>query len=203
MLDGLLADLRDTWVAGGFVMPPLALAAFLLWWTLGERWVTLRRGSALSVRELVHAAERGQLKPQGLVVTAAVDGVALRRALLGRDLRGPLELLLDHLRAEARKGKVLVRTMVALAPLAGLLGTVTGMIETFDSLASMQLFSRSGGIAGGVAQALVSTQMGLAVAIPGVIAGKLLEMRQHRVEVELDELVERLCAEALGAKEVA
>ncbi|MCB9741421.1 MAG: MotA/TolQ/ExbB proton channel family protein [Alphaproteobacteria bacterium] len=194
MLDGLLADLRDTWVAGGFVMPPLALAAFLLWWTLGERWVTLRRGSNLALSAMIEAAERGQLKPHGLIATAVVDGVALRGALLGRDVRGPIELLFDHLRAETRKGRTLVRTMVALAPLAGLLGTVTGMIETFDSLATMQLFSRSGGIAGGVAQALVSTQMGLAVAIPGVIAGKLMEMRQHRVELELSELTERLCA---------
>ena len=61
-----------------------------------------------------------------------------------------------------------------VAPLAGLLGTVAGMIETFDSLGSMSLFSQSGGVAGGISQALISTQMGLAVAIPGLLAGRIL-----------------------------
>ena len=89
---------------------------------------------------------------------------------------------------------MLVRTLVAIAPLAGLLGTVTGMIETFDSLASMQLFSRSGGIAGGVAQALVSTQMGLAVSIPGLIVNGILNRKQKDIEMELAQIKDILCA---------
>ena len=97
-----------------------------------------------------------------------------------------------------QRGLPLIAIASASAPLLGLLGTVTGMIETFDSLATMQLFSRSGGIAGGVAQALVSTQMGLAVAIPGVLAGKMLDDRQHQLEGELDELLEVLCSPTRG-----
>ncbi|MCB9765531.1 MAG: MotA/TolQ/ExbB proton channel family protein [Alphaproteobacteria bacterium] len=191
----MVENLRETWVAGGFVMPPLALCAFLLWWTLGSRWFTLRRGSRRTLAQLIADARAGTLKPRGLVDAAVFDGVRLQGALVGHPLRGPLDLLVDHLRAECRSGRILVRTLVAVAPLAGLLGTVTGMIETFDSLATMALFSRSGGIAGGVAQALVSTQMGLAVAIPGVIAGKTLESRQAAIINELDELVEALCAD--------
>ncbi|MDZ7829411.1 MAG: MotA/TolQ/ExbB proton channel family protein [Halofilum sp. (in: g-proteobacteria)] len=42
------------------------------------------------------------------------------------------------------------------------------MIETFESLGDMSLFSQSGGIAGGISQALFTTQLGLAVAIPGM-----------------------------------
>ena len=62
------------------------------------------------------------------------------------------------------------------------------MIETFDSLGDMTLFSQSGGIAGGISQALFSTQMGLCVAIPGVVVGRLLDRRQHRFEEELDQI---------------
>jgi biopolymer transport protein ExbB len=73
-----------------------------------------------------------------------------------------------------------------------LLGTVSGMIETFDSLGDMSLYSQSGGIAGGISQALFSTQMGLCVAVPGVIVGRLLDRRQHQFEDELDRLKAQL-----------
>ena len=88
--------------------------------------------------------------------------------------------------------KVLVRTIVVLAPLAGLLGTVAGMIETFDSLGDRALFASSGGVAGGIAQALLTTQMGLIVAVPGLIAGRLLDRRQVRIEDDLEQLRELL-----------
>ena len=91
---------------------------------------------------------------------------ALSRRLSERDVH--------RLHGELAVGATLIRGVVLTAPLLGLLGTVTGMIETFDSLATQELFSRSGGIAGGVAEALLSTQVGLVVAIPGAIVGRLL-----------------------------
>ncbi|MCZ7581975.1 MAG: MotA/TolQ/ExbB proton channel family protein [Deltaproteobacteria bacterium] len=87
-----------------------------------------------------------------------------------------------------------MRSIVAAAPLAGLLGTVSGMIETFQSLGDMSLFSQSGGIAGGISQALITTQMGLAVAVPGMIAGRLLDRRQRFMEFELAQVKDLLCA---------
>jgi len=85
------------------------------------------------------------------------------------------------IQTECRRFSVLVKTIVMVAPLTGLLGTVAGMIETFDALAEMALFTQSGGIAGGISQALISTQMGLAVAIPGLVVGRLLDRRAQRV----------------------
>ena len=75
--------------------------------------------------------------------------------------------------------RLVIRSIVLVAPLAGLLGTVTGMIETFDALAEMAMFTQSGGIAGGISEALITTQMGLAVAIPGLVAGRLLDRRER------------------------
>jgi biopolymer transport protein ExbB len=86
-------------------------------------------------------------------------------------------------------------TIVSAAPLLGLLGTVIGMIETFDSLGDMSLFSQSGGIAGGISQALITTQMGLAVAIPGLVVNGALKRRQKNIELELAQLKDILCAE--------
>jgi biopolymer transport protein ExbB len=81
-----------------------------------------------------------------------------------------------------------MRAVVTVAPLLGLLGTVSGMIETFASLGDMSLFSSSGGIAGGISQALLTTQFGLAIAIPGLLAMSILDRRQAAIESRIDEV---------------
>ena len=75
-----------------------------------------------------------------------------------------------------------IQSIVIVAPLLGLLGTVIGMIETFDSLQDSSMYSQSGGIAGGISQALVTTQMGLLVAIPGLLIGRQLDKKQKSIE---------------------
>ena len=82
----------------------------------------------------------------------------------------------------------LVRSIVILAPLLGLLGTVSGMIEMFDALPESAFYAQSGGIAGGISKALFTTQMGLAVAVPGMVVGRILEKRQSMIARELDQV---------------
>jgi biopolymer transport protein ExbB len=96
-----------------------------------------------------------------------------------------------------------VQTVVAVAPLAGLLGTVTGMIETFNSLADAALFTQSGGIAGGISQALLTTQMGLSVAVPGLIVGRILDKRQNHLRRELEQLKDLLCEQLWNHQEAS
>jgi len=76
----------------------------------------------------------------------------------------------------------MINTLVASAPLLGLLGTVSGMIVTFDGIREMALFTQTGGIAGGIAEALSTTQMGLAIALPGLLVEQLLDRRQRRLD---------------------
>jgi biopolymer transport protein ExbB len=82
------------------------------------------------------------------------------------------------------RGLATVAVLAAVSPLLGLLGTVTGMIETFQSIT---LFGTGDPklMSGGISQALVTTQQGLAVAIPLVLFHSLLTGRVNR-------LVERL-----------
>lgn len=164
-------QIAELYEAGGFVMPGLVLAALLLWYALGWRYLTLRAGIPDAVRAL--------------------------------PLRDPDWLLeaLELQRAELGRGRTLVRSVVAVAPLAGLLGTVTGMIETFRSLGEMELFTQGGGIAGGIGEALLTTQMGLAVAVPGIVLGRLLDRRQATLEDQLDRMVDQ--ARIAAAKEAA
>ena len=165
----LFTSAQQLWQQGGFVMPWLVGSTIVLWWAIGERAWGLRRGTTRPLRHVIDAHRDGRGATHGVVNVAVAD-------------------LYDSLGRHA----VLVSSLAAMAPLVGLLGTVSGMIETFDSLTTMSLHRSSGGVAGGISEALVSTQMGLAVAIPALLAGRTLERTQLSLEEELDALPELL-----------
>lgn len=174
--------------AGGFVMLPLVVGALALWYAIGYRFMVLQRGSRHHVRTLVRNYKNGLSDiPRGVIVQAARLGVQASEAYPNHTTEVLNSAFFPYYQ-DLKKGRTVIIGIVMVAPLIGLLGTVAGMIETFDSLGDMTLFSQSGGIAGGISQALFSTQMGLCVAIPGVVVGRLLDRRQHRFEEELDQI---------------
>ena len=95
-----------------------------------------------------------------------------------------VSLRLDEQLAEEssllKRGLATVAVLAAVSPLLGLLGTVTGMIETFQSIT---LFGTGDPklMSGGISQALVTTQVGLAVAIPLVLLHSLLTGKADRM----------------------
>ncbi|MCB1601785.1 MAG: MotA/TolQ/ExbB proton channel family protein [Lysobacterales bacterium] len=179
---------------GGLVMPPLVLCVVVLWFAIGWRWVTLNRGGAKSVRVLINNRLRDKPRVlKGIVDTAVNQGVALW-AEHKPYLRERLDEAFGHYQSEIKRYSLVVSTIVAIAPLLGLLGTVIGMIETFNSLGDMTLFSQTGGIAGGIATALFTTQMGLVVAVPGYIVKSVLDRRQRQIEHDLAQIKDILCS---------
>jgi len=203
MLSSVAQQLVSYFQVGGFVMPPLFLATFVMWYAIGVRWAELRRGSKHSVRELVRRYKRpqGRHAPQGLIDQAVFEGLAVAHRQ-PPDLRLWLDDRLAHFERQTKKHRALITSIVATAPVLGLLGTVTGMIETFDALGDMTLFSQSGGIAGGISQALFTTQMGLGVAIPGLVVSRLLDKKAMRLRGELAQVKDILCAEQAGAEDL-
>jgi biopolymer transport protein ExbB len=181
---------------GGWVMPVLAVSCLVIWFCIGYRASVLRRPDRRSVRRLIEKHREGSARePDGLVERAVARAVSIR------DRRPPhLRRRLDDALAEDEQALTrysrTVKSFVAVAPILGLLGTVIGMIETFESLGDMSLFSQSGGIAGGISQALFTTQLGLAVAIPGLLVNGLLERRAREQAMELAQIKDILCAEA-------
>ncbi len=196
MLQSVTREFLDFISAGGWVMPPLVFLMLLLWFAIGYRISVLQRGSKRGARNLIRLTEKKPHKyadTDGVLIRAVTRGLDLRKRRLG-DLRRFLDDAFAEEEHELHKFHVLITTIVMVAPLLGLLGTVVGMIETFDSLGEMSLYSQSGGIAGGISQALFSTQMGLAVAIPGLIVNGVLGRRQKDIELELAQIKDILCA---------
>ncbi|MFT5684031.1 MAG: biopolymer transport protein ExbB [Myxococcota bacterium] len=197
MLRTWLDGFSDLLASGGLTMPPLILCAAMIWFSLGMRFMLLRRGSRAELRVVLktHLAGAGG-EPVGVINRAAHIGAQAAAQFSGRVPHSVLEEIYADLRLDLEWGRLLIRSLVAMAPLLGLLGTVTGMIETFRSLADMALFTQGGGIAGGIGEALLTTQVGLAVSVPGLIAGRLLDRKQELLEGELSRLGELLSSGA-------
>ncbi len=185
----LLNELIDYFRSGGLVMPPLILATFMLWYMLGYRYAVMKRADHnKNVRRIVETYQQGKWTIASNVIEQAV----VEAFRLKNENVQPLRKYIDHaywdFETELTRYEVLVKTIVSITPLLGLLGTIGGMIETFYSLGDMQLFTQTGGIAGGISQALVTTQFGLAVAIPGLMVNGYLNRKKSRIKMELAQI---------------
>ncbi len=78
-----------------------------------------------------------------------------------------------------------ILVLAAVAPLLGLLGTVAGMIKTFDVIAFFGT-GNARAMAGGISEALITTQTGLIVAVPGLILGNFLSRRAQRIKGRME-----------------
>jgi len=164
--------------AGGPIMLPLLAVSIWLWMLiLIKAWelVRYRRTERFS-RDL--QAERGW---QGAILADfrsqrtrdSEDDARLLRRLILRQAA--------HL--DRHVGTILV--LASLAPLIGLLGTVSGMITTFEVI-SLFGTGNAKGLAGGISEALITTQTGLVVALPGLVAGNFIRRRVERLKARME-----------------
>jgi len=174
---------------GGWIMLPLGACSMVLWTMVAERWLALRAfGSGdTGLAEAVSVVRGDASPPEGdglraRLVRAYLDGRTGRPAVDVELLRHEAALL----RPELKRGLAIIAVLAAVAPLLGLLGTVTGMVRTFDVISVFGTGNASE-LAGGLSQALVTTQSGLLIAIPGLMFGALLSRRARRLDHQLTE----------------
>ncbi|PRY66057.1 outer membrane transport energization protein ExbB [Vreelandella songnenensis] len=163
--------------AGGAVLVVLAFVAVLVFGMAIERWWYYRITWRQARRQLVR---RWADRPDHRSWSARTLRHVWSEALVAR-LRRPLPWL---------------KLLVALCPLLGLLGTVTGMITVFDSL-SMSETHQARAMADGVARATLPTLTGMAIAVVGLLFISRLE---HVIRREDQRLHDRL-ARALEEKD--
>ena len=179
---------------GGIVMWVLFALNLSLWYGLGYRYLTLQRGTMGNVRRLVdkHETKGKDKKIKGMLDFAIVDALNASKIAksIGKKQRDYIEDALFPYIIVIKKYATLVKTIVVLAPLIGLLGTVMGMIETFDALQNSAMFSQGDSISGGISKALFTTELGLVVAVPGLIFGKILDRKEDRFALEFEQIID-------------
>ncbi|MDD3604704.1 MAG: MotA/TolQ/ExbB proton channel family protein [Kiritimatiellae bacterium] len=173
----VLKHILDYWTAGGILLVPLAAVSFSIWF-----YFLRTRSALLAAAEIPSGFEHRILETadEDRLIPGAVK-YAAGAARAGRDPRQAWQEYQDAAVRGLRKDVVVLAALTAAAPLIGLLGTVTGMIGTFRAV--MQAHTVTGGaVADGISQALITTQFGLIIALPGVFG----VARLHRLIRHLD-----------------
>ncbi len=198
-------DPLEIFQAGGFAMWPLLLASIISLWFVLERMVVLRRRRVLPpafVNRFIQHLEQGKLNAEtalrlceeNLSPIADVFAHGIRK--WGKPSVEIEQAIIDggerqvaKLRAHLR----IINGVASVAPLLGLLGTVVGMIMSFNELAQGESGSdKSQRLAAGIGVALITTASGLFVAIPSLISYMYLADRVDRLVMEMDGLGQKI-----------
>ena len=180
-------SLRNTYQAGGVVMLPILLSGVVGFYFLYSGW--MRIGSDFFRRDINKVVNRMSQDLNGGAEKAELR-LRKRGGLLSRELRYALDVAMetpevfrDYMQVRIMKtirymeqGNHIVSVMAAAAPLLGLLGTVTGMVSTFNVIT---LYGNQNPVlmADGISEALISTQSGLLVAFPLTLLKQRLDER--------------------------
>lgn len=186
-----LLEIAEYLRQGGWIMAPLVAVSVVMWTLIIDR---LRAFRALTARDLDGRGAVACVAAGDPAALAGRDGLRVRlvreflaersgRADLDRQILGECAL---RQRRRLARGLAPITVLAAVAPLLGLLGTVLGMIETFGVIAVFGT-GNARALAGGISVALITTQTGLLVAIPGLIMANRLGRRAEALRDGLDE----------------
>ncbi len=187
------ASLMDLFIMGEWIMWPMILVSFLMMTVVVERILFIIRENGSRepevVEKMLEAVERRDIEGALAIGRKSKDFIAkiLVYSLTNRDY----SLSNAFIRASGQElgrfsqGIATLDTCITAAPLLGLLGTVTGMMRTFGALGGGDVGAAAGAITGGVAEALIATAAGLAVAVIGLFPFNYLNARAEQAKQEV------------------
>ena len=183
--------LVDNFIKGGYIMYPILLASIIaiavvleriFWWLF--RWM---RRDPKRIEKVFTAIENGDVAEASRLARGSRDPV-LRMIWNGLNyqhasLQGALQVAAGIEIKRAGRFLVVMDTLVTLAPLLGLLGTITGLMKSFSFLGNEELAVQA--LTGGIAEALIATAAGLGIAIFALIPLNFFTARVSNLEFEL------------------
>lgn len=196
----LLSVMHD----GGPIMYPIGVCSFLLLIFVFERLISLRKGRIIPrpfVKRFLEQLRDGNLDREKAIAlceenrspVAIVFGAAVKK--WGRTSVEVEQAILDageRVTNQLRKYLRLFSGISQISPLLGLLGTVLGMIESFNAISTSGAMGQRELLAGGIAQALLTTAAGMFVAIPALLAYLYFISRIDVLITEIDHLGQQI-----------
>lgn len=182
-----MQTILNIWMSGGWVMIPLFGLAALLYAQAFQLVLYVRRTNIRADSEpFWFEWVREPSKAEGRVreiIEYTQEGATSSDQVRNRfdEIRLALVSLIE-------RRTVFVSTLVAAAPLMGLLGTVLGMLQTFFGISTSGGTETAGVVAAGISEALVTTQTGLTIALPGLFIVMIIQRQRQNLEAKIARL---------------
>lgn len=207
-------SLIDFYRRGGLAMHFILACSMLALAIVLERAITLRKGKIISAAFLEEIKKYWYRREIDKAIQACKEydlslSRVLRAGLLRFDhgidaVEKAIEGAGQHEAAVLRQNLMLLGFLANIAPMLGLFGTVLGLTRSFDVIASYGMAGNPGAVAGGVAEALITTVFGLMVGIPTLAAHYYFKRKVELRILEMEEvsfaLIEDLAYEGRGAQ---
>jgi biopolymer transport protein ExbB len=196
----LFDNTLDFFVKGGVFMGVLLACSFVALIVILLRLVALRRGAVIPplIEKEINKMKPGD-EPEHLRHLIQDDSAALSRIVevAVRPHKSTKQETLEVVQSRARQeivrlesGLFILEIVVGIAPLLGLLGAVAGLVRVFGNIGSGAMSTSDlKGIASGIGQAFSTTIVGLAIAIPALVAYSYFSRRVERLAVEMEALM--------------
>ena len=152
---------------GGDVLFLILIVTFLMWMMIIERLWYFR---AIYRKEASRVIGTWEARPE-------------RKSWYAHKIRGAM---ISEISLNLNQNIAMIKTLVAICPLVGLLGTVTGMIEVFDVMAVMGS-GNARAMAAGVSKATIPTMAGMVAALSGVFMSTYIERKAKRETEKLED----------------
>lgn len=192
--------LWDMVSAGGPLVLPILLCSFVLCAVVFERTLSLRRGRVVPrvfVERFILQISEGAIDKSEALERCEQNGSLIARVFeaavwkWGKPAVEIEQAVLDEgerVASDMRRYLRVINGVSTVCPLFGLLGTVLGMMESFEVISKSAAMGRAELLAGGIGHALMSTAAGLSVAIPALILYLWLTGRVDSLVMEIDRL---------------
>jgi biopolymer transport protein ExbB len=182
-------------IKGGPVMAPILLCSVISLGIIVERCLSLRRNRILKYEVLQRIEEllRDRKIPEATTLCKRYPSSMTRillAAILNHDKSRQeiKEIIEDAGRHEVpvlERYLTVLGTIASISTLLGLLGTITGMIKTFNVIAALG-YGHPEAMAGGISEALIATAAGLGVAIPTVVLYNFFSSKVDSLVIEME-----------------
>lgn len=192
----MILQLRDLYfqaegylLGGGMVIVPIVLISIVMWTLIINRVLFFRRlyrknmSRVEAGRCIMHGEFPDQKQYRGITSLLVRRFLTKKTGNLTVD-KHILDETVMHYVSSLDSYLAVIQVLASIAPLLGLLGTVTGMITTFNIIAGFGT-GNARAMAGGISEALITTQSGLLVAIPGLYMSGFLKRRAEILKQRL------------------